>query len=589
MKKTYKISNFIISLVLVLVAVLFMGFIGDYWFEANDDVLIKDLLSGAYTGAPEGHNIQMLYPISFFFSLLYRAVRSLDWYGIFLCGAQYLCVFIITHTALKTCKKLENKSAVVLFMLLFSLGAIGAHFLFIHYTFTTGFISGTAAFLILMHEKGEDKNFEVALILIFIAFLLRSEMLLLTLPMVCVAIFIRWLLNLTKEEFFDCLRLFGAIVTALVIGFVIHQIAFSPSQWKEYNAFFEARTQLYDYQYIPEYDENKEFYDKLGLDKSEYMLLENYNFGLDDKIDTSVLTEVSAYAKARRSDEQPLPSHLKQAFSEYIYELHNFSEQKSYLEPQSYFPWNIIVIALYLGVLISYLIPRENSSNKETLRVVGALALLFACRTTLWIYMIMGRRVPIRISHPLLFIEIMILFAVLLKRAKKSGNYPYKILFIAAVLSVLAIPNQKAVITAEQKSRELMRTHYDALYDYFADNKDNFYFVDTYTSVSCGKDMAEGEALFSEKLFDRVDNSFANHDLMGGWGINSPLTKKKLAKAGFDDMQSALLTDKAYFVQNKSESIDWIKDYYEYKGLDITVEQKDVVADAFAIYEIREK
>ena len=69
MKKTSKISNFIISLVLVLVAVIFMGFIGDCWFEANDDVLIKDLLSGAYTGTPEAYNIQMLYPISFFFSI----------------------------------------------------------------------------------------------------------------------------------------------------------------------------------------------------------------------------------------------------------------------------------------------------------------------------------------------------------------------------------------------------------------------------------------------------------------------------------------------------------------------------------------
>ena len=297
MKKTSKISNFIISLVLVLVAVIFMGFIGDCWFEANDDVLIKDLLSGAYTGTPEAYNIQMLYPISFFFSIIYRVVRSLDWYGIFLCGGQYLCMFLVAYTALKACKKLGNKITTALFLLLFAIGTVGSHFLFIHYTFTCGFISGTAAFLILMHEKDKDKNFEMALILIFIAFLLRSEMLLLTLPMVCVAIFIRWLLKLSKEEFMDCLKLFGAIVTALVIGFVIHQVAFSRPEWKKYNDFFEARTQLYDYQYIPEYDENKEFYDGLGLDKSEYMLLENYNFGLDDKIDTDVLNEVARYAK----------------------------------------------------------------------------------------------------------------------------------------------------------------------------------------------------------------------------------------------------------------------------------------------------
>ena len=56
MKKTNITSNFIISIVLVLITVLFMGYVGDYFFDLNDDVLMKDLLSGAYSGAPEAHN-----------------------------------------------------------------------------------------------------------------------------------------------------------------------------------------------------------------------------------------------------------------------------------------------------------------------------------------------------------------------------------------------------------------------------------------------------------------------------------------------------------------------------------------------------
>ena len=72
MKKTNITSNFIISIVLVLIAVLFMGYVGDYFFDLNDDVLMKDLLSGSYTGSPSAHNIQMLYPISLFISLLFN-------------------------------------------------------------------------------------------------------------------------------------------------------------------------------------------------------------------------------------------------------------------------------------------------------------------------------------------------------------------------------------------------------------------------------------------------------------------------------------------------------------------------------------
>ena len=594
MKKTKNTPNFIISLVLILIAVLFMGFIGDYYFDLNDDVLMKDMLSGAYTGAPEAHNIQMLYPISAFISMFYRVIRGFDWYGIFLCICQYMCVFLISYKALQVCTKLKHKILAALFVLFFSIGVIGAHFLFVQYTFTCGLLSATAAFLILTHEKEVDKNFVIAFWLILTAFLLRSEMLLLTLPMVCVAIFIRWMLNMNKEEFLDCLKLFGVIVAALAVAMGIHKFAFSLPEWKEYNDIFEARTQLYDFQYVPEYEANKDFYDSLGIDKSEYELItfENYNIGLDDEIDAKVLNEVAEYADKLRSDEEPFAQRLKAAFSKYIYGLHNFSMPKGYeMDSENYCPWNLIVIILYLGVLISYMFPRQDSSKKETLRVVGALMLLFMCRTTLWVYIIMGRRAPIRITHPLYLIEVLVLFAILLRRAGKSSVLPYKIVFVAMMVSLLFIPNQKKVIDSELHARELMRKHYDALYDYFAENSDNFYFIDVYTSISCENDMEEGEATFSEKIFDRVNNDYANHDLMGGWGVKSPLTVKKLSRAGYSDMQSGLLAQNAYMVQTQSDEdgIDWIIDYYRDKGIEVTVDRETIIADAFAIYAVREK
>jgi len=590
MKKANISSNLIISLAVVILAALFIGYSGDYFFDLNDDVLMKDMLSGAYTGVPEAHNIQMLYPISAFISLFYRAVRAFDWYGFFLCICQYMCVFLISHEALKIFKGIGHKVLTAMFVLFFALGVIGAHFLFIQYTFTCGLMSSTAAFLILTHEKGKDRNFKISLVIILIAFLLRSEMLLLTLPMVCVAIFIRWMLNTNREEFFDCLKIFLAIILVLLISEIIHKVAFSSPEWKEYCDIFDARTELYDFQYIPDYEDNKAFYDGIGLDKSEYELLNNYNFGLDDEIDAEILNEVAAYADKVRTDEEPFAQHIKKAFLSYIYGLHNFTPPQKYeVDSELYCPYNLIVIILYIGVLISYIFPKKDRSKKEILRVFGALILLFMCRTTLWVYILMGRRAPIRITHPLYLIEIMVLFAMLLKRSEKSGLWPDKFVVVVAVLSMVSIPYQKAAINTELHSRELMRAHYDALYDYFADNKNNFYFIDVYTSVSCEDDKSEGEATFSEKLFDRVDNSYANHDLMGGWGAKSPLTAKKLSRAGFSDMQSGVLSQNAYVVQSKSKSIEWIVDYYKDKGIEVEADREDIVGDAFAIYSIRGK
>ena len=79
-----KRQNFIISVVLLLIPMIALACRFDYYYDLNDDVLMKEILSGNYTGVPEGHNIQMLWLISAAISLLYRIVRIAPWYGVFL-------------------------------------------------------------------------------------------------------------------------------------------------------------------------------------------------------------------------------------------------------------------------------------------------------------------------------------------------------------------------------------------------------------------------------------------------------------------------------------------------------------------------
>jgi hypothetical protein len=562
---------------------LLTALIGDYYFDLNDDVFMKDILSGAYTGMPEGNNIQMLYPISVLISFFYRINRSLDWYGIFLCFLQALCVFIISCKLLEKAEDIKLWFSTVVFLPLFFLGIIGAHFLFVQYTFTCGFLSATAVVLIFTH-KPKDKNLILALVLITVAYLLRSEMLLLTLPVVAVGILIKWVL--TKTEFANYVKLLVAIVLMILVSQIVHRVAYSSADWKEFNNLFNARTELYDFQYIPDYDENKAFYDSIGLSESEQKLLINYNFGIDDEINADTLWAVANYADKLKTDEIPLPQQLVKAISPYLYRMRYLSYQKSFEYPMSDFPWNIVDIFLYVGVLCAYLFPKEERHDKKYFSAILLLALLFACRSTLWLYIIVRGRDPIRITHPLYMMEIVVLLGMLFMRAEKSIKVAVSTLALFSIVSLVSFPNQISVIHSEMEARDKMRQHYDALYEYFAENKDNFYFIDVYTSVSCGEDMVEGETFFSEKMFRNVDNSYANHDLMGGWASKSPLTYKKFEQFGFTSMQDALLQKNVYMVQNKSEDTSWIIDYYTEKGIEISLTQVDTVADAFAIYSI---
>ena len=601
MKKPRISPNFIVSVLMTLVVLIFAGFFGDYYFDLNDDVLMKDILSGAYTGTPAGHNIQMLYPISAFIALLYRAARSLDWYGIFLCACQYLCVFMVFYRSQKLCGDNLLKAEVAAMELAFMLGAVGAHFIFVQYTFTCGFLSATAVFLILTNREEGKRAFILPVLLIFLAYLIRSEMLLLTLPVVGVGILSKWWLmrldlkdrqegnimvsraGKRKELFNNYVFLCVAIVACIAVSAIAHRIAYSSLEWKDFDRFFDARTELYDFQYIPDYNENKAFYDEIGLDKSEQQLLINYNFGLDEEINTETLRAVASYADKLRTDEASLATRLINAVPEYLYRLRHVAGQKSYQYPMSDYPWNIITCVLYLGALVLYLFSRK---KEKRLPVVLMLALLFACRSSLWLYIIVRGRDPVRITHPMYLVEIAVLVGMILAEHEQYRRNVFIPVVIAALVATVSVPNQVSIINEEMRARDSMRQHYGPLYEYFKENGDNFYFVDVYTSVSVADAIDYSEETFSEKMFENVDNSEYNHDIMGGWASKSPLYYKKLVNNGFESMEKALLLDNVYMVQLKGRDTKWLSDYYKDKGMSVSVEQVDLVADVFAVYSV---
>ena len=63
----------ITTLFLVILLTCLFG----YHYELNDDIMIKDLLSGSYTGTPSGYCIQILYPLGVIVAFFYRIFRML--------------------------------------------------------------------------------------------------------------------------------------------------------------------------------------------------------------------------------------------------------------------------------------------------------------------------------------------------------------------------------------------------------------------------------------------------------------------------------------------------------------------------------
>lgn len=183
---------------------------------------------------------------------------------------------------------------------------------FVQYTVTSALLAATAAFL--FYTAPEEKTVKeflknaVSIVLVVLAYQMRTEMLLLMSPFICVTGVCRWAKEhpvFTKINFQKYMSLIGLILAGMALSQGIHMIAYGQGAWPEFNRFFDNRTELYDFQTIPSYAENTAFYESIGLTESEYTLLVNYDFGMDEKIDADIMGKIAEYAASLKKKTEP--------------------------------------------------------------------------------------------------------------------------------------------------------------------------------------------------------------------------------------------------------------------------------------------
>ena len=591
-----KRQNFIISVVFLLIPMIALACRFDYYYDLNDDVLMKEILSGNYTGVPEGHNIQMLWPVSAAISLLYRIVRVVPWYGIFLCTCQFGALFLILNRSLANCISWKARLTVGLVETLLFFSMMMEHLVAVQYTITCAMLAAAAAFWFLTSKPQRKPVLFIrsnipAILLVFLAYLIRSEMLLLVLPMICVAGVVKWSFEdkvFAKENFMKYLGVIGLILLSLLVGQATNRIAYGSKEWRTFNTLFDNRTELYDFQKVPSYQANKEFYDSIGISESEQILFDNYNFGIDEEIDETIMGQIANYAGELNQEAQPFIPKFQKYFKLYVYRLFGGPASAG-----SDYPWNYMTILLYITVFLLALCQGWNTEDKRHygiwkhrvvmgLSILWKLCFLFAVRSALWMYILMGERFPDRITHSLYFMEFVVLAGILFTLImQKHGHGRTQLLRMTMLIcfglfSILLLPEKVGEVAQDQKYRAQQNEPYLQVYEYFANHPENFYFMDVYSSVS-----------YSEKMFANVDNGIHNYDVMGGWASKSPLYRKKLKAYQIPDMEEGLLfMDNVYFVRRKAEDMRWLFDYYESHGENIKITLIETIDDDFEVYQI---
>ena len=568
LKELYrKYENMILAVLLLVLIGVFVAIRYDYYYALNDDVLIKDIISGRYMGRPASRNNQMLYPLSLAFSLIYKILPGVPWYALFEWGCHFGCLLLIVWRSLRFCRNSYTKWLLCVVEGLLIIGFFMEHLVFSQYTITSGLLAGTALFLFVT-EKGTENLLTrsiPSIVLIVLAFLLRSEMLLLMLPFICVAGIYRWSCEtkiFTSKNFRIYLGVFGCILAGLAVSFIVDFIGYSGEDWKDFRAYFDARTTLYDYTGIPVYEQNQKFYDSNEISKNQYDLLQNYNYGLDDEINTPMLEKVSAYAKGIQ---EGLLSRVKLGLIRYRYRITNLDA----------YPYCLLAALGYiLGILALH---RKNKG-----RIAFTLTFLFAVRSVIWVYILMTNRIPVRITHPLYFVEFLLLASVylteFLAEDRKEKERTYKSIFAIVLCFLLGscITAYGIKTTDEQigQAAENNVANY-ALQSYCAKNPDNFYFLDVYSSIH-----------FTEKMFENK-GGVSNYELLGGWICNSPIYREKLQNFGIYSVEEAFLTlDNVYLIQDTEGSFEWINEYFSQKGLRLEVHEVERLEGGLGVFQL---
>ncbi len=664
-------------LALLLIVVLFLpvALRFDFYYDLNDDVLIKDILSGVYAGHPSGHTMQLLYPLGFLLSLLYRGL-SIPVFGIFLLLCQYGSIFCIAYRSLFVCRRRTGKALVLLTQGAFWAAAFGMHLVFLQYTVTAGMLAGAAIFWVLLPcgaeilavcdgeasgggsgragfpggrnggnriaaQKAEGrkvgnriaagKNGRAgetvlflrenlpALALYWTAFCLRSEMALLLLPLAGVAGLCRWGWEariLAKETIRKYLSVFGVLVLGLLLCQGADSLAYGQEEWTAFGQFFDARTELYDYQkdFIDHYEENAASYEALGVTRQRQALLENYNFGVDDGIDSDLLLRLEEAALAR-----PEAGGLfRKSLSEGIWSL-----GYGHWTNRGDFPFNAMLLLCAAAVF-------GLGIWKGKRYLLWQAPLCMACGAGLWLFLLLRDRPVDRVLHPLYLGQILVFAGILLAEAGKSGaalqdgqsaeeragaalragwepeeengvketreacgqrtsvtvigKVDMKtvcarlVAAVAVVVLCLCLPQAMRTfrgISEEYARREAVNETNEAVMAYCSAHPGRLYLADVYSTVS-----------FSEKISTDRNKPF-NYDLLGGWLVKSPLTKEKLAAFGFSSMGEAVCAGAGVsLLAETGRDMQWLEEFFAAEGIAASVAHTGSAADGMEVYQV---
>lgn len=580
MRKSRKgtVIGLAVSFVIAFLCGLAVFHITGFIYAIADDVIMRDIASGAFSGAPDGHLIFVQYALGFFLSRIYLYNGNVDWYGFFMAGSLFLGLAAVLHRGLFTERSLLWKtwySGMVLG--LFGIGLL-PHAAQFEWTISAAALAASALYLyITLREKrkGQWQDGILIWLLLMLTYCIRYDVFFMVMPGFGIAFLWKFVgekkgkLQLHwKELLLPAFVFAGVGIVALIEG-----KAYSGPEWKEFKRFQNARMEIYDYSGVPSYEVNPAFFKELGLDEHEIRNLRHYALYLIEDLDAEMMEALSEEAKRQAALEPGGWGKLKAGVRLSLKEL---------LNPE-YFPISLPALFFFTAIVILAF------ENKK--RALLPLFLFLGSEGILWLILGYAGRLPERVAFSLHLVMMggmaAYFFRLCCEREEQTDQINQKMWKQVAWLSVMFLCLFGALLqlrraTLQNQEKLAIDNNYQQFKAACKEEPEKLYFIETY--------MAEpvGGALVTPH-----ENFGINRCLtLGDWYTTSPLDRERMKALGIEHVEQAILENpNAYLVVRDVEEPGFIETYFTHKYPKMELvckEVKNLGGRSYYLYQVEE-
>lgn len=506
-------------------------------YAAVDDIFMREFLSGSYTGTPDAHAIFVLYPLSFFIKCGYLVTTKLDWYGLTLTSVNFLCVFLVQYRLWNKGQSIKGK-LFHLFAGYFIITAVGVEVL-TRFTFTTvsAVTGGTAIFWYATAGKkndGSEKFLDIIVLtgLLFFTYCLRSTLLLAVIAMLAIVFLFR--LKSWKQLWeFSIWKTPVIALLCIILVYLCNNVAYSSVEWSNYQAFNTYRSEIQDYSGMPSYEENKNFYQELGLSEAERDSIQEYAYILPShmKLDTwRILAEKGTETlEGRESRKMKLERVQKLLKSEMLFPVYTTIHR---------------YIILFLFLLCMVLCITKQWKNVAYLFSGMFMWLL------LWSYLAYQGRLPERVGISLHIIGFLFVAGIMYEVFPQLSRIWKRVLLTALSLGICFGMLQSVSLAKENGEKYYTRNlGYRNLAEYCRSHSENLYFFEVHSFTP-----------YSDFFTIKAPGTYSNYMRLGDWMSYSPHYEKKLQKHGITDVLEAIMErDDVYIVSRADRTMGYVK------------------------------